>query len=84
MERASLEEATDKGKGGGGRGRERGVLTPAFCPDEEAEHGEGDVTRTEKPGKGKRRKITDKDPVCNVDKSKTAEISLVPAKRNYL
>lgn len=38
MERASLEEATDKGKGGGGRGRKGGeegaVLTPAFCPDE--------------------------------------------------
>lgn len=43
MERASLEETTDKGKGGGGRERKRGrrkgaaVLTPAFCPDEGAE-----------------------------------------------
>lgn len=37
---ASLAEVTDKGKGGGRWGRQRGrrkgavVLTPAFCPDE--------------------------------------------------
>lgn len=54
MERASLEEATDKGKGGGGRLGKRGwrrrrkgaaVLTPAFCPDE----GAGEQRRRRSP-----------------------------------